>query len=125
MVGQSELAFRMLVRQFGCHVCATPMIDAAGYVKSERYRQQFSFDQQEKDHPLIVQFCGNNADMLVKAGLLSHWLQNVIMRPSQLIEVPVQLGLLVQSKCDGVEINVGCPQRCARKGKYGAYLMDR
>ena len=26
--------------------------------------------------------------------------------------------------CDAVELNCGCPQRCARKDGYGAYLME-
>jgi hypothetical protein len=37
MVGQSEPAFRMLCRKYGATLCTTPMIDPAGYVRSERY----------------------------------------------------------------------------------------
>lgn len=99
MVGASELAFRMMVRDLGADVCSTPMIDAAGYAYNESYRKQFHFD--EADRPLIVQICGNNPTHLVAAGLA------------------------LQDHCDAIEVNMGCPQYCARSHGYGAFLMEK
>ena len=52
------------------------------------------------DRPLLVQFGGNDAGQMLAAALL------------------------IQRHVDGVDINLGCPQACACKGGYGAYLMD-
>lgn len=98
MVGCSELAFRMLTRFYGADICSTPMIAASGYVASEHYRAQFTFA--EEDRPLIVQFCGDHSKPIIEAAKL------------------------VENYCDAIEINLGCPQQCAKSGHYGAFLMD-
>jgi len=99
MVGQSECAFRMLARRYGAQICSTEMIDAAGYARSESYRAQFPF--MPEDNPLIVQLGGSNpADLAAAASLAAP-------------------------HCAAVELNVGCPQRCAKKGGYGAFLMEK
>ncbi len=56
LVGLSEAAFRVLCRRHGAGMAHTEMIDAAGYVASEKYREQFSLDNRPaEDHPLVVQ----------------------------------------------------------------------
>jgi hypothetical protein len=95
MVGHSDPAFRMLARSYGANICHTEMIDSGGYACNPKYRAQWDFPG--KDRPLVVQLGGSNVEHLAAAASLAAL------------------------HCDAVELNVGCPQRCARKGGYGSY----
>ncbi|MCL4128953.1 UNVERIFIED_CONTAM: hypothetical protein GTU68_039685 [Idotea baltica] len=99
MVRYSKLAFRRLVRKYGCDLCFTPMIIADSFVKSNHARNS-DFSYSKDDRPLIVQFAANNAETFAAASQL------------------------VYPYCDGVDLNCGCPQRWALQEGYGACLIN-
>lgn len=99
MVDQSELPFRMLCRRHGAQLGYTPMFHSRLFAESDKYRaEQWSTCQ--ADRPLLAQFCANDPEYFLAAAKL------------------------VAPHVDGVDLNLGCPQRIARRGRYGAFLMD-
>jgi tRNA-dihydrouridine synthase 1 len=52
------------------------------------------------DRPVLCQFASHDPEVLVK----------VVKE--------------VQHECDGVDLNLGCPQGIARRGRYGSWLQD-
>uniref|UniRef100_A0A8D8Y8B8 tRNA-dihydrouridine(16/17) synthase [NAD(P)(+)] n=1 Tax=Cacopsylla melanoneura TaxID=428564 RepID=A0A8D8Y8B8_9HEMI len=99
MVDASELPWRLLSRRYGAQLCYTPMVAAHQFVVDKKLRAEIMQSTPE-DRPLIVQFCGNDAKNLTAAAKLA------------------------EPHCDGIDINIGCPQMVAKRGHYGAYLQD-
>ena len=105
MVDQSDLPFRLLCRKYGCPVAVTPMIHSRLLVESPEYRKKFLPRALAcHDRPLIAQLCGSG-----------HTPQFVLLAAQMLQDT----GLV-----DGIDLNCGCPQGIARRGKYGAFLLE-
>ncbi|KAI9721796.1 MAG: hypothetical protein M1812_002131 [Candelaria pacifica] len=132
MVDQSEFAWRMLTRSFMSPgmskslLAYSPMLHSRLFMDKPKFRESHfqpvkttlpsKSEPQDVanvtksdlyldgnpafDRPLVVQFCANS--------------------PTELLEAARH----VQSYCDAVDLNLGCPQGIARKGHYGAFLQE-
>lgn len=69
MVEQSELTYRMLTREHGCDLCFSPMIHARLYAERAEEKRWQLFNTVPEDRPLVVQFCGHDPQVLLKAAL--------------------------------------------------------
>jgi tRNA-dihydrouridine synthase 1 len=132
MVDQSDLPFRLLCRQYGCNIAYTPMIHAKLFQTSQKYRHTFlpmhvpfptttttttssstssipftsthnnnNTDITSMDRPLIGQICGSS------------------------IEHVIPTAIQISPYVDAIDINCGCPQNIAKRGNYGAFLLEQ
>ena len=116
MVDQSSLAWRLLVKKNGADLAFTQMHHARNFVTDKRYREDcidwedYSHSRGDKaleafarelDSNLIVQLAGDDPDVLVRAGKLVENSANIA----------------------AFDLNLGCPQKIAKRGNYGAYLL--
>jgi tRNA-dihydrouridine synthase 1 len=99
MVDHSDLAYRMLTRKYGADLVFTQMFNSNSFINSIEYREK-NFTTCPEDRPLIVQFAGHDPEVMLKAAVM------------------------VQDKCDAIDVNLGCPQNIAKRGRYGAFLME-
>ncbi len=83
MVGQSELAFRLLTRKYGTELAYTPMMNANTMVNAGLSGCWDVGGGEGEDRPLIAQLCGNDPDTICAAAKM------------------------VQGSCDAVDINLG------------------
>lgn len=96
----SELAFRLLVRQHGAHLTYTPMIVAHKFLRLPPQERLLLIEPDPRDRPLIVQFAADDPDTLLAAAQLA------------------------QDHCDAIDLNLGCPQPQAVRDHYGSILME-
>lgn len=114
MVDQSELAWRLLVRKNGADLAFSQMLHAKNFVNDWRYRghcidwddythkgglNEKEVEAKKLDQYQIAQIAGDDPEMVVAAGKL---LQNDVV---------------------AIDLNLGCPQKIAKRGNYGAYLL--
>ena len=101
MVDQSDYAFRLLCRNYGANVTYTPMINAGLLVRSSTYQEKFlPRAHHANDRPVIAQLCGHDPLLLEQAARL------------------------LLPYVDGIDLNCGCPQGIAKRGFYGAFLLE-
>lgn len=116
MVDQSSLSWRLLVRKNGADLAFSQMIHAKNFVNDWRYRshcidwdnythtygsEEVESEARRLDKNQIAQFAGDDPEYLVKAGKM------------------------IQDQVVAIDLNLGCPQKIARKGNYGAYLLPK
>ncbi|KAF9450623.1 FMN-linked oxidoreductase [Macrolepiota fuliginosa MF-IS2] len=105
MVGQSDLPFRLLSCKHGATLAYTQMLMPNRLLDEQEYLEQQLKDLSTVAHgidqPVVVQLCGNDPDTIVKAGRK------------------------LQNHCQGIDLNLGCPQEHARDGRFGAYLLGQ
>ncbi len=99
MVDQSELPFRMLTRKYGAGLTYTPMLNSKVFSICKTYRKE-NFYTSPGDEPLVAQFCGDDANILVRSAKF------------------------IEDQVSAVDINFGCPQGIARRGHYGSHLLS-
>ena len=109
MVSASDLAFRLQVRKHGVQLAFSPMMNSrilSNELASDLYISKvFSTTGDSRDRPLFIQIAGNVPDIVANAG--------------KVVEEKFK------GQFDALDLNFGCPQMCARRGGYGAYVLEQ
>ncbi|EED95728.1 predicted protein [Thalassiosira pseudonana CCMP1335] len=113
MVAQSDLPFRLMCEQlYNVDLSYTQMIHASNF--ADVNGEPFRTNHLDVIKPTVVQIAAHDPDVAVEAALM-------------ILEKSESTGSSVNGSISPVvafDLNLGCPQGIARKGKYGAFLHD-
>jgi tRNA-dihydrouridine synthase 1 len=115
MVEHSDIAFRVLTRRHGADLAFSQMFNANTLWSAKQFQDHCDWDRYEDyfsspalieeaallDSNIIVQLAGDNVNSLIG------------------------IGKLLQHRVAAVDLNLGCPQKIARKGNYGSFLLPQ
>ncbi|KAI0294439.1 hypothetical protein BC826DRAFT_1091661 [Russula brevipes] len=104
MVNQSDTPFRALVHKHGATLTYTEMLRPARLLSDADYlafHRRALESGRSSTGPVVVQVCGNDQDVIVRGAKT------------------------VVDLCDGIDLNLGCPQDIAREEHFGAYLLGK
>lgn len=103
MVVLSERAFRVLCRRHGVGLCFSPMATEQRILAGECPFTEELLRPCEADGPLIAQIAGTDPQKVLAAAQR----------------------LASAGTICGVDLNLGCPQACARDAGFGVFLNQR
>jgi tRNA-dihydrouridine synthase 1 len=101
LVDASDAAFRLLAREHGAQLAYTPMLNARLMADEPPYVRRHLDPGGDADRPLAAQVCGHDERHLLAAA--------------KTVE---------EAGVDAIDFNLGCPQDIARRGRYGAFLLE-
>jgi len=99
LAGITNLSFRLMAREFGCHLCFTEMISANGLIRESAKTIEY-LKTTPQDQPLGVQIFGADPGLMAEAA-----------------------AFVAGHHPDLIDINMGCPVRKVVKTGAGAMLM--
>ena len=101
MVDASDLSFRWLARLYGAQLAYTPMLHARLAAEAAPSGlPRLGLTVSAGDRPLIAQIAGSEPGSALRAARA------------------------LAGVADAVDLNLGCPQGIARRGRYGAFLLE-
>ena len=136
MVSASELAFRMLVRKCGnASLCYTPMLRANDVISvannSKIYRKtEFKVqidkagrtDSVEETAYLLLQDCHPEDTKHLVVQLCGSCPNKLFTATTSILDIYSQHNSVFPF---GIDLNLGCPQKCAEKEGFGAFLVEK
>lgn len=100
MVDVNDLPFRRLVRKYGTTLTFTEMKNAKSFMNPKMRERLISDYNSSLDYPCFIQFAGCDPELLLACA--RH----------------------VEKITPCVDLNLGCPQKVAKSGHYGSFLLD-